>query len=100
MEDQPSTSTALPSADTPAPPSLPIPMSRRSSSSDGGDYGGDLFPGDYDDDYDIPSVQPQSVGPPQDAFDEPEEEEEVSLMCKTLILSLLGISIQLMNWIL
>ena len=50
-------------------------MSRRSSSSDGGDYGGDLFAADYDDDYDIPSVAPQSVGP--QAVEEPEEEEEV-----------------------
>ncbi|XP_041466101.1 double-strand-break repair protein rad21 homolog [Lytechinus variegatus] len=72
IEEQPSTSA------TPAPPApadLPIPMSRRSSSSDGGDYGGDLFAGDYDDDYDIPSVAPQSVGP-SDA-EEPEEEEEL-----------------------
>lgn len=70
IEDQPSTSA------TPAPPSapdnIPIPMSRRSSSSD--DYGGDLF--DADDDYDIPSVQPASVGP-QDNLEEQEEEEEL-----------------------
>lgn len=70
IEDQPSTSA------TPAPPTpAHIPMSRRSSSSDGGDYGGDLFAADYDDDYDIPSVAPQSVGP--QAVEEPEEEEEV-----------------------
>lgn len=73
IEDQPSTS-ATPA---PAPPSnLPIPMSRRSSSSDGGDYGGDLFAAEYDDDYDIPSVNPASVGP-QEAAEEPEEEEEL-----------------------
>ncbi|XP_072175982.1 double-strand-break repair protein rad21 homolog [Diadema setosum] len=66
IEDQPSTSA-------PTPSNNPIPMSRRSSSSDGGDFG--LFQDNYDDDYDIPSVQPQSVGP-QEAFQEPEEEEE------------------------
>ena len=72
-QDEPSTSGV-------APPDMTLlPMGRRGSvsSSDGGDYGGDLFGGDYDDDYDIPSVAPQSVQRPVLQADE--EDEDVSL---------------------
>ena len=45
-----------------------------SSGDDDYDAGDDLFGPEYDDDYDIPSVMPQSVGP-QQTQDEEEEEE-------------------------
>ena len=69
--DEPSTSAA-------PPPDMTMMSMRRGSvsSSDGGDYGGDLFGGDYDDDYDIPSVAPQSVQRPVLQADE--EDEDVS----------------------
>ena len=71
-QDEPSTSAA---------PDMTMmsggPMRRGSvSSSDGGDFGDNLFGGDYESDYDIPSVAPQSVQRPVLQADE--EEEDVS----------------------
>ena len=54
-----------------------------SSGEDDYDAGDDLFGPEYDDDYDIPSVMPQSVGP-QQSQEEEEEEEEVRVLIRRL----------------
>ncbi len=59
-------------------PDLSLMSVRRASVSSGEDdydAGDDLFGPEYDDDYDIPSVMPQSVGPQQSQEEEEEEEE-------------------------